>query len=611
MNAADEDTNSLTIPADDIVRLIEAHLTEAGFHQTVKCLQKESGVGLAGLPQSNFGFHASSGQWAAVLRSLAMIDRQRARLSNDLIAETHEMAILELADEGDLPVAYATYRLVQKELEEAMVYDDATKQEMSRSRLLELKLASLASSRAKDPKAAAPKDFYGATGKQDRREDLGRRLQEAVPQQPKHRLVSLLQQAIKWQTYTGESPRVRQWWDEEGEPSKPKRKRKVFDLVLGEAHVDEIPVGGPLPHDTPLEPIPSDPYAVVKFGKNATAESAVFLPDASGLVTGSSDGLIEVWDPAQKFSELRMDLPYQQKEELLGHDSAVTAMAVSNDGTMLASGSIGGELKVWRLDTGKCLRKIDAHSRSTVSCLAFSPDGSQVLTGAHDGTSREFGLRTAKMLKEFTGHSSYVSCCAYSTGTSKPLVVTGSGDGTVRLFDRKSLDVLRIFRPVSLGVASSLSAAGSSILTDPKSTTAADGGSPAIHSVIQLHTPASTMILVPRGYRAFLVNYVGAVLRVFQDDGATSDKVFVAATVSSTNQWLYAVKEDGMCCVFNVENGQLERSIRDFGAESTRMPKDSSSVAEISSILHHPNKSILAAFSNDKGQRKGQLVLWK
>jgi WD40 repeat-containing protein SMU1 len=125
--------------------------------------------------------------------------------------------------------------------------------------------------------------------------------------------------------------------------------------------------------DIPMESIPADPYATIRFGKKATAESAVFLPDATGLVTGSSDGLIEIWDAAQKYQQLRLDLPYQQAEELLGHDTAITALAVSNDGLLLASGSTDGMVKVWRVDTGKCLRQIPAHQDSVVSWWPFRP----------------------------------------------------------------------------------------------------------------------------------------------------------------------------------------------------------------------------------------------
>jgi hypothetical protein len=64
--------------------------------------------------------------------------------------------------------------------------------------------------------------------------------------------------------------------------------------------------------------------------------------------------------------------------------------------------------------------------------------------------------------------------------------------------------------------------------------------------------------------------------------------------------------------VFDILTGKIEKSIRHFGEETTSKSKDGSKMkAEITGIVHHPQKGILAAFSNDKGQKKGQLQLWK
>lgn len=631
-NDTTNDSDLLTLPAADVLRLIHAHLTDQGLHQTCATLQLESGVGMAGQSHRQWLSWCNQGNWAAVLKSLAAVDARRAHLSDKLMAAVHEMAILELAAEGDFSLAYAVFRGVQQSLLEQVLsqVQNVTGEYISVSRVLEQRLAALASARSKDPTAAVPNDYYGSRSKskKERRREIGLELQDAIPRQPANRLSALLQQAIKWQVHTGELPRIKQWWqdDDEGNnqndnnnnnnnPSNKsirgnKKRRKTFDLVLGEAHVDTVVVNDGVPaEDIPAEPIPSDPFQTIKFGKKAVCECAVFLPDSS-LATGSSDGLIEIWDAAQKYQQLRIDLPYQQAEELLGHDTAVTALAVSNDGVFLASGSADGVVKVWRIDTGKCLRQIAAHKDSMISCLAFSPDASHVLTGSHDGTSREFGLRTARMLKEFRGHVSYVNSCAYQllAGASQLVVVTGAADGTVRLWDGKTSDVLRVLRPISLGI--SLTRAGSSIVVDHQSDASAEGGSPTVHSVIRLHSPPNTMIIVPRGLRAFMVNYSGAVIRAF-DDNTVAGKVFVAAAVSSSNRWLYAVKEDGSCCVFDVTTGDLESTISDFGAESTSRSKDRTLAAEISGLLPHPTKSILGTFSNDKGQKKGQLVLWK
>ena len=602
-------------------------VTSVGLHESCKALRQESGIAGAGVPHRMMGMWAKQGQWALILRTLTTLDRARIRsLTTDIIAAVHEMAILEVADAGDLEVAYATFRFAQKDLEASRVAVSSSSSSsggskdgrISRSRNVEQKLAALAAARAKNPQAPVPKDFYGEnTTRQEMRNAIADTLDEVIPEQPPGRLLALIQQAIKYQSYTGQLPRVKQWWPDDtddnkdtkdNEPKKKKR-RKVFDLVLGtSSHGETVVVGDrSAMGTTPMtESLPSNPIATVKFGKKAVCEASTFLPDGS-LVTGSSDGLIEIWDASKNFSDLKLDLPYQQKDELLGHDQAVTALDASPDGTMLVSGDSSGEVRVWRIDTGKCLRTMLCHS-AAISCIQFSPDASHVLTASQDGKCREFGLRTSKMLKEFTGHDSYVNFCHYFVHpTAGKRVITSSADGSVRMFD-SSGDVVKLMRP-SLTEEGGAAKTGVSIAVDASGTASAATTNPAIVALLPLHNPAHTMIIVPRCPFAFLVNMSGVILRVLESDSISSS--FCAASTSASNKWLYAARDDGVLCIFDIQSGKMEGSVPDFGDETTRKSKDSKTAPEVSGIVSHPNRNLIGAFSTDKSQKRGQLVVWK
>jgi WD40 repeat-containing protein SMU1 len=742
--------NELTISSADIIRLVQAHLMESGLHESCRVLQQESGIGLAGAPprlgSAQWRHWAVHGQWASILKVLSMMDLERCRSRSssnsssnsnnnnkkqmqDLMAEVHEMAILEVAAVGDLSVAYATYRLAQPLLQQQPQETNtatagAAITEMTRARVLEQKLAALAATAATATTSAPllAEDYYGPGGKtrDEVRLDLGRRLEAAFAPQPSNRLTSLLQQAIKYESYTGQLPQVKQYYSDdddddneddkreeaasasqnnEGEPTDKKskkkgkrKKRKYFDLVLGTTSTTTDPVvaGGESTTNRGVMSTSfiSRPDATIKFGKSAYCEAALFLPDAS-LATGSSDGLIEIWDASQKYNALRMDLPYQQADNLLGHDGpgdadndsstvAVTALAVAKDGSLLASGTSTGQVKVWRVDTGKCLRTMQCHSASTtttsaatsssrstgarITCLSFSPDAGRLLTASQDGACREFGLRTAKMLQQFTtttGGHDYVSSCFYhvlnnvhdndhdkdkheADDDSALFVVTGSADGMVRFFHARTGQLYRIWRPISFGPERTRIRQSIRVLENhPSATAAADSsvdGSPAIQAVVSVHiasSPSSSslststrILIVPRGHAAYLVNHAGVVERVFQDDPSTGSsnnaaassstetmdgKVFCAATVSASHQWLYAIRQDGACCIFNLSTGKLERTVEDFALESTSKSKQSQArVAEITTVTSHPFKSnMIAACSNDKGQKRGTLVVWK
>lgn len=674
----------MTVPAEDVIRLILAHLTEAGYHETVRCLRRESGVGMAGMMSSSRSAvyeHAKLGNWGAVLQSLALLDRRRgvggnSLLSDELLAAVHEMAVLEIAAENDqLGIAFAMLKLLQTNEELAQARSeidcnnsDREQSSMTVSRSLNLKLAELGalknrSQQKPTERVTVRSDWYGGDDgpsssslslekmRQERRENIAQRLRDAIPQQPQHRLITLLQQAIKWQTYTGQVPRVRRLWEDEEEDKNDdgkkeertkknksnKRQRREFDIVLGESTVDSIVVDGDEDQTDAVyfaqmtrRKITQD-YAMIKFGKSAVCESAIFMPDGSAIVTGSSDGLIELYNID---TGKLLDLPYQKNDEMMAHNVSVTAIAVTTDAEVLASGDADGTVNIWNVATGKCLRSIQS-SASSVTALDFSPESSHLLIANTDGIAREFGLRTARMLKEFRGHASYLTQCYYHIMNDHQLVVvTSSGDGTVRVWNGKTAEVWHILKPPSIsitgkemkkqkGVGMGLAdMTGTSILMRGVEHSIKNDdsmSSPVIHTVLKLHTPTDAIIIVPRGVRAFLVDYKGTVVRTFQVDANSTTKhiigepaVFVAATVSANNRWLYAVKDDGVCYIFDVTNGRLDGMIQDFGNICTSGSKAlPATTTEVSTILCHPHKEILAAFSNDKSQKKGRLLLWK
>ena len=277
------------------------------------------------------------------------------------------------------------------------------------------------------------------------------------------------------------------------------------------------------------------------------------------------------------------------------HKSAVMSIAHSTDGEMLATGAADGTVKVWKLLSGQCLREFEkAHSKG-VLCICFRKDGSHILTGSHDSLCREFGLRTSRMLKEFRAHSSYVNTCSYLYDsfvgeTSKLLVATGSADGSVIVWDGKSAEALSVIRP------------GSNISVDGNITTnlgdAIEGQN--IHTVISLHSPPQTLLVVPRGPKAFLLSYTGTVYRIYERNDVqpgSESSIFVAATVSPSNKRLFCATEDGKCVSFDVATGKME-SCFDLATE-----------AEITGLLHHPHQGLIASFSSHKGVR-GIVRIW-
>jgi hypothetical protein len=134
----------------------------------------------------------------------------------------------------------------------------------------------------------------------------------------------------------------------------------------------------------------------------------------------------------------------------------------------------------------------------------------------------------------------------------------------------------------------------------------------AIHTILSVpggygsNNSNNKFIFVSRTTQAYQVDLLGNVLMTYEADKDT--QLFVAACISES--WLYVATEDGVCLVFDLQTGLLERTILEFGLDTTSKTADLR-VAELTSLIHHPTKAQLAGFSNDKTQKRGIVTLWK
>lgn len=135
---------------------------------------------------------------------------------------------------------------------------------------------------------------------------------------------------------------------------------------------------------------------------------------------------------------------------------------IAPDGTKVLT---GGDLGAFLLDakTGAVLREYLGHTMSVVA-LAFSGDGERFLTGSNDGTARMWDTATGAVLRTFKGHSGRVLAVAFSPDGTRAL--TGGDDDTARLWDTATGATLLTLRGHTSDVVSvAISPDGSELLT--------------------------------------------------------------------------------------------------------------------------------------------------
>jgi serine/threonine protein kinase len=151
--------------------------------------------------------------------------------------------------------------------------------------------------------------------------------------------------------------------------------------------------------------------------------SVAFAGDPSQFLASSHDWAITLWDARTKSEPLHV---------FEAHENAVQAVAFTQYGPYIASGSADRTVKLWSPVSPAPIRTYRGH-RDFVTALAFSPDGKLLASAGLDGSIRLWSTASSRLYRILSGHDGRITSIAFSPGGE--VLASAGEDGTVRLWD--------------------------------------------------------------------------------------------------------------------------------------------------------------------------------
>ncbi len=190
-------------------------------------------------------------------------------------------------------------------------------------------------------------------------------------------------------------------------------------------------------------------------GHNGPVYSAAFSSDGSSVVTGGYDKRVLVWQPGDvrpyDFTRLTSRsgsvVPPAKFRSLDGHEGPVRAVAFSQDGTRIISGSQDNTVRLWNAEGGQLLKSFRGHD-GAVRTVAFADGDQVILSGSHDNSVRKWNINEYEEIRVLQGqvlegHVDSILSAAFSPDGER--IVTASRDRTARTWEAVTGQPLKVF----------------------------------------------------------------------------------------------------------------------------------------------------------------------
>ena len=162
--------------------------------------------------------------------------------------------------------------------------------------------------------------------------------------------------------------------------------------------------------------------------------SLAYSPDGRRLAVAERERGVTLWEVATRdaIRDMRFQAP----------GSADNRVCFNPEGTLVASGTLEGPVRLWDVGTGREVARLGGHEQRSID-VAFHPDGRRLASTGMDGTVRIWDVATRAPVAVLRGHTDAVAVWRVAFSADGNLLASGSDDKTVRLWDAQTYEPLQ------------------------------------------------------------------------------------------------------------------------------------------------------------------------
>ena len=127
-------------------------------------------------------------------------------------------------------------------------------------------------------------------------------------------------------------------------------------------------------------------------------------------------------------------------QECEDHEGSINCLEISSDGSVLATGSDDGHIRLWttKTDMVECIGVLEGHG-DYITCLVIVDNW--LVSGSADKQLRKWDMSTCECVQDYVGHDSTINKVMYKDD----MLFSVSYDKTARLWDFETGECLRVF----------------------------------------------------------------------------------------------------------------------------------------------------------------------